>query len=1071
MQNTPFIIYKSSAGSGKTYTLTMEYLKLALVFPTAFRAILAVTFTNKATQEMKDRILKELSRLKRQVDPSQTMDRELLTHLGIGSEVLMQRAESALSAILHDYASFSVSTIDSFFQRIIRSFAREIDLQAKFDLELDQDGVLDRLVERLMLTVTEDAFLHKWLIDYSIEQIQEGKSWDIRRNIKSLGSQLFQEAFKRYRFQIQEFLQDDAQLDTLKQKVIARRNQLIEKGHGLKMQATSIRERHGLQWEDFKGSSRSFALKFDALGDRQSPFPILSPTQVGLEERLEAWFTKSSQQAHQIQAAFYDGLAAIWSQIQPLYVDWNTNEAIRKNLDVFGIFKFLLRELDDLKEEENILLISDANDFLREITADNEAPFIYEKVGNKYRHYLIDEFQDTSGFQWDSFRPLLIDSLSQGHANLLVGDVKQSIYRWRGGELRLLLEEVEAEIHQFGVEIKNLDTNFRSLPHVVKVNNAVFTYLPKQLMGVLERKFEVEDAGILARAYQDVSQQVAAFKENQAHAGLVRVAFLASEESEEKFGELALSKVPQMVIDLQEKGYRPRDIAFLVRTKKEGVKIADQLISFGLANPASPYSFDVVSDEAMLVSKSTTVSCVVSGLKYLANMEESIYLKTMWYHWAVIFGHPVTHDLFGVANSIPKIQAMQQRFEEIKEDLLQMQLLDMVERLIDFLDLQVKGGELAYLEAFKETVYDFVSTKRADLPGFLSWWESKKEKRTIKIPEDHDAMRILTIHKSKGLQFKVVLMPFLDWKIFDMTKNQIVWTPYQFDQAFQEVVIPLSMSSQLMESGFRSVYQEEAILAFLDSLNMVYVAMTRAEEVFWALAPAAQTTNPQYGNLASNLEAIFRAPALPGDQLCLGDYFDAAEGVFQYGDWPSRQASLHGGYQPYPLPWKSRSWGDLLTVKALATEFSDDNLKLRQKGAFGTLVHSLLEKSLRSRDIFLGLEELYYNGFINLEERDSLRQQLEFLLQHPQFSKWFGGEGEILSEQGILLPDGTSKRPDRILLFSDGAEVVDFKTGLPREFHSRQVNEYMELVGELTGLPVKGYLCYLDEMVIVEIQD
>ncbi|MCC5938686.1 MAG: UvrD-helicase domain-containing protein [Lunatimonas sp.] len=1070
MHNTPFTIYKSSAGSGKTYTLTMEYLKLALVFPAAFRMILAVTFTNKATQEMKERILKELSRLKRQVDPTQTMDRELLTHLGVDSSVLMQRAGSALSAILHDYAAFSVSTIDSFFQRIIRSFAREIDLQAKFDLELDQDGVLDRLVERLILTVTEDPFLHKWLIDYSIEQIQEGKSWDIRRNIKSLGSQLFQEAFKRYRFQIQTFLQDDANLDALKQQVIARRRELIAEGRALKSQATVIRERHGLQWEDFKGSSRSFALKFDALGNPQTPFPLLSPTQIGLEDRPEAWFTKSSQQAHQIQAAFADGLGAIWGQIQPLYVAWITSEAVRKNLDVFGIFKFLLRELDDLKEEENILLISDSNEFLREITADNEAPFIYEKVGYKYRHYLIDEFQDTSGFQWDSFRPLLIDSLSQGYANLLVGDVKQSIYRWRGGELRLLLDQVEAEIYQFGLEIKNLDTNFRSLPHVVKVNNAVFTHLPDQLAGVLERKFEVEDAGILARAYQDVRQQVAPFKTDSAYGGVVRVAFLAAEESEEKFTEMALAKVPQMVIDLQEKGYRPRDIAFLVRTKKEGVKIADQLISFGLANPSSPYSFDVVSDEAMLVSRSSTVSCVVSALKYLADKEEAIHLKTMWYHWAIIFGHPVSHDLFGVALSIPEIEAMQERFDTLKEELLQMQLLDLVERLISFLGLQRGGSELAYLEAFKEAVYDFVSVKRADLPGFLTWWESQLEKRTIKIPEDHDAMRILTIHKSKGLQFKVVLMPFLDWKIFDTAKDQIVWTPYSAYKLGQEVVIPLSMSSKLMESDFRPVYQEEAMLAFLDSLNMVYVAMTRAEEVFWAFAPATQTANPQYGNLASNLEAVFQASTVQVDQICLGDYFDVEQGVFQFGDWPPHQKQVPGAYLPYPLRWESRSWEELLTVKAMATDFSEDNLKLRLKGTFGTLVHGLLEKSRGSRDIFLGLEDLYYEGFINQEERDTLREQLRHLLQSPQFSRWFGEEGEVLSEQGILLPNGTFKRPDRILLFPDHAEVIDFKTGLQREFHTEQVGEYMKLVGELTGSPVKGYLCYLDEMAIVEIE-
>ena len=329
-------------------------------------------------------------------------------------------------------------------------------------------------------------------------------------------------------------------------------------------------------------------------------------------------------------------------------------------------------------------------------------------------------------------------------------------------------------------------------------------------------------------------------------------------------------------------------------------------------------------------------------------------------------------------------------------------------------------------------------------------------------------MRILTIHKSKGLQFKVVLMPFLDWRIFDMSKDQIVWTPHFFQHLDQEVVIPLSMSSKLMDSDFRSVYQEEALMAFLDSLNMVYVAMTRAEEVFWALAPATRLAGTQHSNLASNLEVIFQEQAATGDQLALGEYFELEQGVFQFGDWPQHQVQEVGTFQPYLLRWKSSSWEDLLTVKAMATEFSADKLALRQKGTFGTLVHGLLEKSRGSRDIYLGLEELYYEGFINQEERNTLQVQLGRLLQSPLFSRWFGEEGEILSEQGILLPNGTFKRPDRILLFTDHAEVVDFKTGAQREFHTQQVKEYMELVGGLTGLPVKGYLCYLDDMAIVE---
>jgi ATP-dependent exoDNAse (exonuclease V) beta subunit len=1069
MLPSPFTIYKSSAGSGKTYTLTLEYLKLALVHPSAFRQILAVTFTNKATQEMKERILLELARIKRSVDPNQTMDRELLRHLAISPEELMDRATATLSAILHDYAAFSVSTIDSFFQRIIRSFAREIDLQAKFELELDQEAVLDRLVERLILSVSADPFLHRWLVNYSIEQIQEGQMWDVRRNIKELGSQLFQESFKRYRFTIQAFLQQDKNLESIKRQVMDTRQKLVSEGGALKKLAQEIRDRHGLSWQDFKGGSRTFANKFEALGSPGNPFPAVSSSQIGLEDRPDDWYTKTSKLIPQIQAAYNDGLGALWGRIKPLQRSWNTNEAIRKNLDVYGVFRFLLRELEALKEEENILLISDANDFLREITADNEAPFVYEKVGQKYRHYLIDEFQDTSGFQWDSFRPLLIDSLSQGHANLLVGDVKQSIYRWRGGELKLLLEQVEAEVHQFGIQVKNLDTNFRSLPQLVGFNNALFQQLPGQLVGVLEQKFDILDAEILAKAYQDVGQQVSPFKAKSIYQGLARIEFLRSEDSESRFFDQALSKIPEAVVRLQGQGYRPRDIAFLVRTKSEGVAIADQLISYGLANPGSPYSFDVVSDEALLVSRSSTVGCVVSALRHLTAMDEEIHLKTMWYHWAVISGHSVSHALFEDVSGILEVDEMKARFSILKDSLLRLQLLDLIERIIEVLGLQDTGCERAYLEAFKDAVYEFVATKRADLPGFLSWWDLQEKKRTIKIPDDHDAMRILTIHKSKGLQFKVVLMPFLDWRIFDTTKKPIVWTPYQMEGTLGEVVLPLTMKADLRDSGFREVYQEEALMAHLDTLNLVYVAITRAEEVFWAFSPASNLEKSQDGNLASNLERVLRLKSDSGASLSLGDYFNTVEDVFQVGDWPPSTNPTGGAYDVFPVRWESRKWEDLLSVKATAADFSEQNLKLRQKGSFGTLVHGLLEKAQSTGELNLRLEELYFQGFINQEEMEALRTQLGQLLLLPVFSRWFSGGGEVLSERGILLPDGSLKRPDRVILYADRAEVVDFKTGQKREFHAPQVREYVRLVGALTSLPVRGYLCYLDDMEILEI--
>ncbi len=418
MSEKPFIIYKSSAGSGKTYTLAMEYLKLALVHPFAFKNILAVTFTNKATKEMKERILKDLERLMHTINPEALLDRTLLKHLQLSEEQLKIRAREVLSTILHHYSDFSISTIDSFFQRVVRAFAREIDLQAKFDIEMDQAAVMERLVDRLMFKVAEDNNLHRWLVDFADEKIREGKSWDIRWNISKLGSQIFQEDFKKHQHEIRTFIKDPENILDFRTRLFEERKMIQKRVQEIKQQAETIRSQYGLSWTDFKGGSRSSFLFFDRIGSGQALFPTISATLTRCPDNPEEWSTKKGPCA-QIEQAYGAGLNQLLKEALAIVPRWNTLEAVRRNFYVFGIFSQLLEELQQLKEEENIMLISDANEFLKEITAETEAPFIYEKVGNQYKNFLIDEFQDTSGFQWASFFPLLDNSMASGDTSLM----------------------------------------------------------------------------------------------------------------------------------------------------------------------------------------------------------------------------------------------------------------------------------------------------------------------------------------------------------------------------------------------------------------------------------------------------------------------------------------------------------------------------------------------------------------------------------------------------------------------------------------------------------------------------
>lgn len=1064
MSEKLFTIYKSSAGSGKTYTLAMEYLKIALEHPFAFKHVLAVTFTNKATQEMKERILEVLRRLTQQVNPEETLDKVLLHHLGLSEEQLKVRAYEVLTAILHHYADFSISTIDSFFQRVVRAFAREIDLQAKFDIELDQTTVLERLVDRLILKVGEDQRLHRWLVDFADEKIREGKSWDIRRNITELGEQIFQEDFKKHQQEIKQFLKDPQNIIDFRSRLFEEREGIRSRVRQIKDKAVAIRDQYGLTWEDFKGGSRSFILFFQRLDQGNVLFPTISPTLAACPDNLPAWSTAKGP-IQQIEQAYHAGLNELMKEALALVPRWNTLEAVRKNFYVFGIFARLLEELQELKQEENIMLISDANEFLKEITAETDAPFIYEKVGNQYQNFLIDEFQDTSGFQWASFYPLVENALASGHTSLIVGDVKQSIYRWRGGDLTLLLREVEQQIGPSRIAVRDLETNFRSLPVVVNFNNALFDRLAPVIKDAAQEKFGVDDRllGAIEGAYSQVRQRVAPHKQRSAFQGKVKIEFLQAEE-ERKVADQAMEKLPVMVQVLQDQGYALQDIAVLVRTKAEGQLVAETLMAYGTAQAGDGYRYDVLSGEAMFLHKAASVKCLLATLTYLLHPDDDLSARAMWYNREIVKGGTPHHQLFDKHNLSEQIIAEVEAFEESKAALVQLPLFELVEELVERLGLNSIGRERAYISGFKEAVFDYISKHKSDLGGFLEWWDLKKESRTVKVPESHDAIRILTIHKSKGLQFKVVLMPFMDWDI--VSSRGVIWSPYEEDESSQ-LIVPLSLSAALAQTSFADRYRQEVMMAYLDSLNMIYVALTRAEEVLWALGEIyASKGDGALNKLSHNIHnAILFSNGLNGE-LNLNEFYDQESKVFNVGSWPLVKRSV-APLAPLPdLSWTYRNWSDLLRVKSPSEGLSEDMAALQAKRGYGVVIHRILEKLQDVNELDSLLQEVYFEGRLGLTEVQEVRLLLSDLLHKPQMREWYDPTSKVLTEQAILLPGGGSKRPDRILITDKKAVVVDFKTGEEKPGHTNQVKVYMQLVHQLTQKPTEGYLVYIESGLI-----
>ncbi|TDQ19709.1 ATP-dependent exoDNAse (exonuclease V) beta subunit [Algoriphagus boseongensis] len=1082
MDHKPFIIYKSSAGSGKTYTLTLEYLKLALQHPkSAYKQILAVTFTNKATQEMKERILKVLGRLSKEVNPSEPLDQKLMNSLGLEPSQLQSRARETLLHILHGYGFFAVSTIDSFFQRVIRSFAREMDLQAKFDLELDTDAVLERLVDRIVEKVTQDKNLRKWLVEYAEEQIEDEKSWDIRSGIKSLGQEIFKERFKAYRSLFQQSVAKEGFLGDFRKYIREERAKAIKEAEAMRQKAEEIRATFGLEWLDFKGGSRGFALNFSRLGDPENPFSKLESTRIEKLNEFSEWSSKTSKLLSQIESAYQEGsLIGILNQLPEKQKHWNTLQALHKNLNAFGVFRDLILELRELKEEEGILLISDVNDFLQEITKDNDAPFIYEKIGNQYRNYLIDEFQDTSDFQWTSFKPLLENSLASGNTNLLVGDVKQSIYRWRGGKLELLLTDVQQQIREDYIKIENLDTNYRSLPGIIQFNNSLFTALPHLMQEGMEREFGLDPKNLLQEAFHEAIQKIPEEKKSFDFQGKIRLEFVqkeassrysSTEEEEDEDEDDVLSKIPPLLKKLQDLGYELKDIAFLVRKNAQGAEIADYLMTYDREHPDSGYRFDVLSEESLFLDKSAAVKCLVALFTYLSNPADRVSIKTAWYYYALMHEIPFSHALFEKDKLAPELQSKDAELKSNLQNLLQLPLLELLEECIEFLDLMKTRSDLAYISGFKEAVFDFVKKNRADLIGFLDWWELNKGKRTVKIPEDHDAMRILTIHKSKGLQYKVVLMPFLDWKIVATgLQAPVIWSPFGTENGL-ETVIPLSHSTSLKNSLFSKAYEDEIRLAYLDSLNMLYVAFTRAEEVIWG---HSNFTNSQSNGVSQkstgNILYQLFSSGFQISEFGSNQSWDAENLIFEAGEWGnSPDKKENGAFVPRSLRWESHDWRSKLKTKKMAWDFSGSGLQARAQRKLGVIVHEILAASQNEKDAELLLQQYTFEGRLDSQTAEEVGGQLNKLFSLSQFQTWFGKEYQVLAEQGILLPGGSQKRPDRILIGENKILVVDFKTGEKYPSHIQQVKEYMDLVAKLSPKRVEGFLCYLEPTEIIEV--
>lgn len=1087
-------IYRASAGSGKTYKLTEKFLLLAFRKPDYFRRVLAVTFTNKAAEEMKNRILEELNLLAtapQKADHQKTLE-EYFSDWTPGN--IQERAQKIRDNILHQYSKFSVSTIDSFVQRILRSFAYEIGAQTGYQVEMDMERVIQELTDRMEDQVKEDAQLLEWLIRFATFRADNGQGWNFRRQVSELATIIFTEQFQQIS-RHQNALPDKQTLKDIETQLRKIRYS-FEKS--MKRKAADMLqhvEAKGMRTGDYGAPVKTLRNYLFLVQGGNKPGDFLpNKTVIQLAEGEKNWCTQNMAKNANSNPEIHKKVArieALKAELTPLLkdllefyekheTDYVTAAAILENLYTYGILNDLAALLPQYREAHNSLLISDANVLLRNIVQQNDAPFIYEKTGNTYHHLLIDEFQDTSHFQWENFRPLADNSLAYGNYNLIVGDVKQSIYRWRGGDWRLLLSQVQQDLKPDRIEETPLEHNFRSHENIIRLNNTLFHHAPKVLQKRYNNQIEEElreharnnllESGlteIFTLAYADSYQKPG---KPDKTGGKVDIRFFEKKKLQENVEQELPYKIDSLIRD---SGYAPGEIGILVRTNAESTQIRD-LLMHHQQNHEDSASYAVVSPESLTLRSSPGIRLIIAAMQYLNNREAVIPLaNVMLLHQRLQGRQEATHDLFAkaAAGTIPE-GALPEGFVAHADELASLSIYEMTERLIRLFGLEHATHDQPYLSAFLDFALKFSRNDSADLAAFLEWWEETGKRQSVELPETRDAVRILTIHKSKGLAFDVVVLPYVTWKM-DHQQNPQIWcnpdTP-PFD-SLPPVLVKYKKGMEA--SHFYKEYFTEKAYAAMDALNNLYVAMTRprAELHIIAAFSGKQSNSYTAGDLLYELMA-FEAPDTNGYYLQCSKWFDkAADSLLIEAQPVLEEKDTDTAYSGFSLKHKVSDWRSRLSIKQHAKEFFVEAVEsIREKVDYGTVMHEIMARIQQPEDVNPAVQAAFFEGKIALEDTPAIKAKIQGYIDYPEARDWFYGDWEIHNELPILTGDGEQRIADRVLEGQEQVLVIDYKFGNPQEEYRSQIAEYMELLREIFELPVAGYLYYPDQPLIEEIQ-
>ena len=1070
-------IYSASAGSGKTFRLAGNYLSFLFKSRYNYRKILAVTFTNKATAEMKSRILDQLHCLAS--GGSSEYLKDLITETGKSEEAIRNEAGEILFSILHDFSRFSVCTIDTFFQKIIRAFAREAGFHIGFNIELDHSLILSTAIDEMITSSADSPEIKNWLTSFVMSNLEEEKSWNLKGEITILSEELFREKFKILSESERKNLENKEFLSYYIKRIRAVSSSMEENIRNFGRKFESIFTEFGLTEEMFYQKSRGIPgfVKSIVNGDIVLPNDNVKL----IFNETPRWSAKdpSPELVKAITGGLEETLKEAILFCNSNFSDFQSAKAVLSNIYALGILSDVLNRVHMVASGENSFLISEAGELLSLITGEEQTPFIYEKIGNVFENYMIDEFQDTSLLQWRNFNPLISESMGRGCDNLVVGDIKQSIYRWRNSDWQILADMQNKLIDNARFISKPLVTNWRSCSNIIRFNNSLFSVIAEQTDKALSESGFFSD---FKNLYTGAVQADPGIH----NGGYIKLEFIDDQienGNEKKKGkrtkilrswkDFVLERIPGIIELFQDKGYNASDIGIIVREVKDGEAIVRKIVEY--SSNCSPeqrtrYNYNIVSNDSLTLSASYAITFIIAVLRVLSDPDDVISRALMLRFYLLSKGDENADkaDL----NRDRLIDGSHGCFPEGYDTFLkitrELPLFEATESIISFFGLGNYSRNAAYLNTFQDLVMNFSGNKNADTDSFLAWWDSTGMKKTIKLPANQNAARIFTIHKAKGLEFKVVILPFLSWNLDHVfSKQPILWVKPD-TQPFNELgIVPVRYRKALSDTVFAADYMHEKYSVYIDNINLLYVAMTRAKDAIYGFAPERPGPSETIARVIK--EAISTSENPAGDQgIVLNNRYDSRKKVFESGEIPWNTGQQPENKELICRKYNVNSKPESLRLKLHGEDyFAAGKEAVRQKVNYGKLMHEVFEGINTSEDIPYAVKKLVLEGKITESDSVSLEKKLILLVKSPPASEWFSPGNNVMREAEILLPSGRTRRPDRVIMRDDKVIIIDFKFGEEYQKYHDQLKQYRSFLSEMGYKNIEACLWYVDKNKIV----